>query len=220
MKQLTKSKVLLVLCFVLLTSFLSLAFYNSATYVASVEIQKMNILYIGVDNPVTVAVAGVSTGKVRLESDALKIEEVNVGQYILKATKPGKATLNIFANNELVSEKIYRVKRIPDPVARLGNSSGGRMSAGFVHKSEGLMAYLHCFDFDARCAIRSFHVTLVREGADPIEMINTAAKFNSNTKKLMESVQAGDVIYFDNVKCQCPGDKASRAINSLVFKII
>lgn len=72
---------------------------------------------------------------------------------------------------------------------------------------------------NASCCIESYNMTFVPKEEDPVEVINRSPTYSEKSKELLEKVKAGDIIYFDNVKCKCSGDAAARAINSMVFKI-
>lgn len=195
------------------------AFSNFSYPTVSIAVDKMNVLYIGVDNPLTVAVAGVTSEKTKVESEDLELGNQGDGHYIARATKPGTAIIKVTAKGHATKEIEFRVKRIPDPIAKINKSHGGNISAEVFKKTEGVDAMLDRFDFDASCVVERYNMTVVPKQEDPVESINIGAKYNEKSKALLEKIKAGDIIYFDNVKCQCPGDAEVRAINSMVFKI-
>ena len=59
----------------------------------------------------------------------------------------------------------------------------------------------------------------VSKRADPVEAPNQGGTFQGTAADLVRSAKPGDIFYFENVKARCPGDKAGRKINSLVFRI-
>jgi gliding motility-associated protein GldM len=111
--------------------------YMVGTTGASLQLDKMNVFYIGVPNPVTVAAAGYSVEDVSLEIPDAKIEGEK-GHYAISGfTKIGKINVKINAKTKdgsikNVGNMEIRVKRIPDPVARLGGSSSGTDAGVFV----------------------------------------------------------------------------------------
>jgi hypothetical protein len=82
-----------------------------------------------------------------------------------------------------------------------------------------LIAWLDNFDFDAKCNIQGFTLVRTAKRQDPVESINNGGSYNAKTKRLVEQAKPGDTYYFDNVKARCPGDRAGRKINSMVFRI-
>jgi gliding motility-associated GldM-like protein len=204
---------------VMLITVASFAFSKITNPTVSIAVDKMNVLYIGIDNPITVAVSGISTEETKVESEQLNIQDQGNGHYIVKAKTPGKAIIKVTAEGHAPKEIEFRVKRIPDPIAAFGNNQGGVISADRIMKSEGIDAVLYCFDYDTRCEITGYSMTYVAKGGDPVESINRSGKHSEKTLELLQNAKPGDIYYFDNVLCQCPGDSSTRPINSMVFKI-
>ncbi|MBP6184865.1 MAG: hypothetical protein KA479_07965 [Saprospiraceae bacterium] len=189
----------------------------------TVSADKMNVFYIGVENPVSVSAAGVSSNdmQVNISGGGGKIRKVGSANYIVEVTTP---TLECFVSVSassigLSDKKLFRVKRIPDPVARLGKESSGSMGNGEFKAQPGVGAFLDNFDFDAKCAIQSFTVTKVPPRQDAIVKNNEGPRYNGDVSNLVNSAKPGDTYYFDEVKARCPGDQVGRKINSMVFKI-
>jgi GldM C-terminal domain len=120
---------------------------------------------------------------------------------------------------EMKQSKSFRVKRIPDPVAKLGNKQDGEMGNGEFKVQKGLIAWLENFDFEARCDIQGFNLVKVAKREDPVETSNSGGSFNGKAQNLVQSAKPGDTYYFQEVKARCPGDAAGRKINSMVFRI-
>lgn len=189
----------------------------------TVSADKMNVFYIGVDNPVSISAAGVSSNdlKVGITGGGGSIEKTGSNSFSVKVTQPTldcKITVSA-ASMGLSDARTFRVKRIPDPVARLGKESSGAMGNGEFKAQAGVGAFLDNFDFDAKCAIQSFTVTKVPPRQDAIVKNNDGARFSGDVQNLINSAKPGDTYYFDDVKARCPGDNAGRKINSMVFKI-
>lgn len=185
----------------------------------TVSADKMNVFYIGVDNPVSVAAAGVPTSSlsVGVSGGGGKIKRSGSG-YMVNVDKPGEAKITV--KGEGVSQSFpFRVKRIPDPVARLSKKAGGTMGNGEFKAQGGVGAFLDNFDFDAKCNIQGYNLVYVAKRQDPVEAVNKGGRYNDKSKRLVMKAKPGDIYYFDNVKARCPGDKVGRPINSMVFKI-
>lgn len=84
--------------------------------VLSVAADRMNVLYMGIDNPISVAISGVPADQVKVSSRDVRLIETGKGKFIAKAARPGKATILVEAPNYR-QEVEFRVKPIPDPVA-------------------------------------------------------------------------------------------------------
>lgn len=178
---------------------------------------KMNVFYIGVDNPVSVSVAGASSNQINVSASGCQISGSG-GKYIVKASAVGPAKINVSAPG-ITQAFDFRVKRIPDPVAKLGNESSGAMGSGEMKAQRGVLSVLENFDFDAKCTIESFGVARVPKRSDPILARNEGASFNGNARSIVDAATPGDLYYFDEIKVRCPGDGAARKINSMNWRI-
>ncbi len=192
--------------------------YEVGVRSANVSADKMNVFYIGVDNPVSVTVAGASSNEIKATGSGCTLKGSG-GKYIVTAGKPGDATINVSGGGLPSTPFKFRVKRIPDPVARLGKSQGGGMGTGEFKAQGGVGSFLDNFDFDAKCKTQGYTLTYVAKRQDPVESVNPGPRYNDKSARLVKNAKPGDIYYFDNVKARCPGDKAGRPINSMVFKI-
>jgi gliding motility-associated protein GldM len=186
----------------------------------TVSADKMNVFYIGVDNPVSVSAAGISSNdlNVSVSGGGGNLRKTGSANYMVTVSKPGEARINV-SGGGLRDSKVFRVKRIPDPVARLSKSSGGAMGNGEFKAQGGVGAFLDNFDFDATCQIQGFNLVYVAARQDPVEVVNAGARYNAQARRLVQKAKPGDIYYFDDVKARCPGDNVGRPINSMVFKI-
>ena len=186
----------------------------------TVSAEKMNVLYIGVDNPIAVSAAGISSNdlKVSINGGGGKISRKGKGKYNVTVGAPGECRINV-SGGGMKDSKVFRVKRIPNPEARLSSKKGGVMGNGEFKAQGGVGAFLDNFDFDATCQIQGFNLVYVAKRQDAVESINNGPRYTAKSKRLTSKAKPGDIYYFDNVKARCPGDKAGRLINSMVFKI-
>lgn len=187
----------------------------------AISADKMNVFYIGVDNPISVAAAGVSSNDLRvsISGGGGQLTKIGSNSWNVRVSQlTDDCRINV-SGGELNASKVYRVKRIPDPVAKLGNKPDGEMGNGEFKVQKGLIAWLENFDFDARCDIQGFNLVKVSKREDPVEAVNSGGSFGGKAQNLIQSARPGDTYYFEEVKARCPGDIAGRKINSLVFRI-
>ncbi len=192
--------------------------YEVGVRSANVSADKMNVFYIGVDNPISVSVAGASSNEIKVAGNGVTLKGGG-GKYVVNAKKPGEATINVSGGGLPNTPFNFRVKRIPDPIARLSKSQGGAMGTGEFKAQGGVGAFLDGFDFDAICKIQGYNLTYVAKRQDPVESVNAGPRYNAKSSRLVKNAKPGDIYYFDNVKARCPGDNVGRTINSMVFKI-
>lgn len=119
MKTITKTLVI----FLAILSNIPLFAQTEATAVVAAD--KMNVFYIGVDNPISVAVPGIASDKLRVTVNNGTITGSN-GKYIVKVGNTTETVVQVAAEInpgevKVVGESKFRVKRIPEPVACIGN---------------------------------------------------------------------------------------------------
>lgn len=187
----------------------------------AVALEKMNVFYIGVDNPVAISAAGINTGDLRVSANGVSINKVNGSNYVVRGTTPTNDA-SITVSGPGVSQTFkYRVKRIPDPVATLGMKfRGGSIGNGEFKAQGGIIPVLENFDFEAKCEVMGFTVTYLAKRQDPSPPIsNSGARWNGQVQDMINRAKPGDSYFFDDIKVKCPGDGAGRNIGSLAFKI-
>ncbi len=185
----------------------------------AVALEKMNVFYIGVDNPVAISAAGISTVDLKVSATGINITKLQGSNYKVTATTPGDASITVSGPGVTQTFK-YRVKRIPDPMALLGTKHNSKaMPNGEFKAQGGIAAVLQNFDFDVRCDVVGFKVGYLKKRADPIEKTNSGARWSGDVGDLVQKAAPGDTYFFDEIKAKCPGDAAPRELNALVFKI-
>ena len=185
----------------------------------AVSLDKMNVFYIGVDNPISVSAAGVSSNDVKVTASGVAVTSDGGGKFTVRATTPGEATLTVTGGAASQTFK-YRVKRIPDPVPMLGAKHRSKaMPNGEFKAQGGIASVLENFDFEAKCDIVGFETTYLPKRQDPITAQNAGARWNSQIQDYINKAKPGDAYFFDDIKCKCPGDAAPRNIGGLAFKI-
>lgn len=197
--------------------------YTVAQAGVVVSPDKMNVFYIGVDNPVSVSVPGFPGEKVTAGISTGSITGSN-GKYTVKVTQAGKANVTVSAKQPDGSTKAmgaveFRVKRVPDPIAKIADQAGGSIGASKFKVQRGIIAVLENFDFDIKFAIVGFEMTY---GAKRQELVSARANgplFDSKMLDFMSRSKPGDVFYFDDIKAKGP-DGTTRKLPSIVFKLI
>jgi gliding motility-associated protein GldM len=185
----------------------------------AVSLDKMNVFYIGVENPISVSAAGVSSNEVKVTGTGVNVANKGGGHYIITATTPGEASLTVSGGGASSTFK-YRVKRIPDPTPMLGARHRSKaMPNGEFKAQGGIAAVLENFDFDAKCDIVGFEMTYLPKRQDPISRPNGGARWNGDVQEMINKAKPGDSYFFDDIKCKCPGDAAARNLGGMAFKI-
>lgn len=195
--------------------------------VVAVEVNKMNVFYIGIDNPITVAVPGYSCEQltVRLDGEGKLIPQGDC-QYIVNVSRPGNVDIAIATTangrEQQLGVKTFRVKRIPDPVVVFDRSASNIIRQKDLGSffSRPLEAWMQNFDFDASCEVKQFTVACRPPMGDVIEFPVQGNQIPAERLEYIKSMPARSAIYILDVKGKCPGDAAWRNLNDMVFKVV
>ncbi|MBS1777902.1 MAG: gliding motility protein GldM [Bacteroidetes bacterium] len=189
---------------------------------ASMQLDKMNVFYIGVPNPITISAAGYSIEDVSVAIPGATITPKDKGHYEVMVTKPGNIVAEIIAKTKdagakTVGKQEIRVKRIPDPVARVGSVSGGPMLSSLFKAQLGVLAALDNFDFDARFVVTSFDFSIVPKRGEMIGPFPVkGARFDANKQvpDAINRLRPGDKVYIEEIKARGP-DGTTRNLNTI-----
>ncbi len=191
--------------------------YTVAAPFATVSPTKMNVFYIGVDNPVQVSADGTAASKLNVSMDGGSISGSG-GNYTVRVTTQGMANVNVVANGKNYGKFPFRVKMIPNPIAKIGGQAGGRMPAAVFKAQTGLAAVLENFDFDAKFDVLSYQMFYAPKLKEPQLLQNSGAYFGGALKPIIMSAKPGDIFYFEEIKVKGP-DGTTRKIQGITFKI-
>lgn len=184
---------------------------------------KMNVLYIGVDNPMSITVGDAKPGTVRASLSGGSLNKSGKG-WIAKVTKQGKATLSASGTTPdgkptktFTAE--FRVKRIPDPVPTLGGKlTGGNTKAATLKAQSGIIPLLKGFDFEARFTVVSYDFMLASKGEIFSARGVSGASLNGKVKNLLGRARSKDLVVFQKIKVKGP-DGTTRTLPSLTFNV-
>lgn len=194
---------------------------------ASVAADKMNVIYIGVPNPLTVSVPGVPDEKVRAIPTGFNMTpdpKMGKGHFIADAKgQPGEAKVVVSADFNgrpmQMGEFKFRLKRIPDPVAKIGGKKDGGIPKSALAAQQGIIPTMEGFDFELYPKVLSFKMSRYGKGRDPVEKSQeSGGALTGDMKSIIEQARAGDKILFEYIKVSMP-DGTTRMVNSIPLTV-
>jgi gliding motility-associated protein GldM len=167
---------------------------------AAVMLDKMNVFYIGVDNPVTISSgSGWDRTSVSMTGGTVSAGTTN---RMVRVTAVGPASITVTADGKS-SKFDFRVKRIPDPIFKVGDGKVRMPSVSFKGQ-QFCRAELENFDFDTKYSIVS--ATVYFSGANFPNVQQSSINGNSLAPlaSFIQRCGPGSVVTFDNVKVTGP----------------
>jgi gliding motility-associated protein GldM len=171
--------------------------------VAAVMLDKMNVFYMDIDNPITIgSPTGWDKTTVSMTNGTISGSGPN---RTVKVNALGPATITVNADGK-ASQFQFRVKRIPDPVFKVG-SGKARMTAAEFKNQQYCRADLGD-DFLFNLKFNVVSATVYFSGANfPNTQTGTLTGNNlsSSLGALIQKCGPGSSITFVNIKVQGPG---------------
>lgn len=170
---------------------------------AAVMLDKMNVFYIGVDNPVTVS-SGTGWDKTKVSMSGGTLTPAGgPGKFNVRVSAVGKSSITVNADGK-ASTYEFRVKRIPDPIFMVGPSKGGRIQSVIFKNQQFARADLENFDFDARFSVISATVYFAGANFSNVQTATINGGSLASISGQLAKCIPGTSVTFDNVKVQGP----------------
>ena len=183
---------------------------------AVVAAVNMNVLYRGMQNPIEIAVPGVPSDKVSIAVTNGTLNKTAVG-FSVSPGEQAESVIKVLVDNKEISEKKFRVKNVPEPVALFAGKYEGEMSKEVALKTDILEAELKDFLWDLKFEIKGFTFFCSRDNMD-IEELSNGNKLTDKMKSLISDIKPGKMIVFKDIKAIGPDEKI-RDLNQIVLKI-
>lgn len=187
---------------------------------AAISLDKMNVLYIGVDNPVTIAASGGSEQiQPSISGGGGSLTKVGPGKYIARVNSVTDACrITVSVQGKVAGAMDFRVRTIPDPVATVGGRvSGENINAGEFRAQAGVAAWIKDFPFDLKYSVTSFMISTDSDDGDIVDA-NVSGNSWGAAQGVLRQIKAGKTVYIDNIRAVGP-DGRSRKLPSLVYYI-
>ncbi len=199
--------------------------YMVAKPAMAVSPTKMNVFYIGVDNPVDITVAGAAPTDVvaTLTGATGSINPLGQGHYIVKVS-PGspKCMINVAIKTKGGSSKSmgsmeFRVKKVPSPLASFAGITGdGSASKGELEAALGVVPKLDDFVFDLKFPVISWVMSMNINGVFVDEKA-TGYQVTGNMKSMLARAKVNSKILIEQVQVQAPD--GIRKVPGCVIKV-
>jgi gliding motility-associated protein GldM len=187
----------------------------------AVSADKMNVMYIGVDNPVTIT-AGAGSEKVSATFSGGALTKVGGNKYIAKpsAGSNGEQSVNVMVEGKSVGKVVFRVKQLPNPAAYVGNLKVGSVPAQSFKNMGGVVAKLEDSEFDAPFQVIGY--TIGAQSPDipfysPIN--NEGPRWSGNAAALVTKLKPGALVVITDIQVKGPDGKLRTLPGSLSYSL-
>ena len=180
---------------------------NSAT----ISADKMNVVYRGVPNPMTISFAGVSDNNVSASAPGLS-KGSGSGKYTMNPGSGKEVTINVtgtLPDGSKVSDKsTFRIKDIPKPAGTIAGQPDNVSLPRANVEIATVDAKLFDFDFDLDISVTSFKIKVPGQ---PTVTVN-GNKMNDQAKNALRKASRGDAIQIFEIKSQIKGNTSIKLL--------
>jgi len=167
---------------------------------------KMNVLYRGVKNPISISVPGIAPELVKpsLQGGSLSPDaSAGKGNYI--AEVKGGSTAMVIVSAEVdgkqrkMGEFEFRVKDVPAPVASIAGVEEGLVSANRLAASPTVIPKMKNFDFELFFKVTKFDL-VYQVGTDLLTKQVTGSSIPPGDLDQIKRLKKGSRVYIENIK--------------------
>lgn len=177
--------------------------YTVAAPSAVISSEKLNIMYLGLDNEINVSAPGISADKIEVSaSKGCVSRKTGDGKFALTPKRTGKTTISVYlnenGNRKLLSSQNWVAKRLPKPRMTLFKKELKAVTSKglFTHpKAKGFeTSYSPDFPLSGKLKIEECFVTVEVKGNWMPAVKLTNGKFNSKFLNLVKNQRKGERI--------------------------
>ena len=196
---------------------------SSAQTSVAVAPIKMNVFFIGVENPVAVAASGATDDKVTVSVNGGggSATRVSAGNYIVRVTEiTDDCTIHVEVDGKLAGTSKFRVRKLPAPMGTIGGfSSGANVPSDVFRRQAGLGLYVQDFPFDIKYDVLNYTITVEDDNGGVKAADNQGASFSTEARQYIDQyVKPGKTVTVDNIRVKDPGGRELK-IPSLLYYI-
>lgn len=172
---------------------------------ALVSADKMNVVYRGIENPITVSMPGVPSNKVSASAPGLR--RIQGSQYMMVPQTGNEVKINVVGEidgQKFPSSSTFRIKSLPRPTptvrGQIQEGAAIQMPKNAL-KVSLIGATFENFDFDITPTVQRFTLSIPGQ---PSVVIN-GNRLDQRAQGLLDLARTGDIVQIFDIKADVPG---------------
>ncbi|MBO4942275.1 MAG: gliding motility protein GldM [Muribaculaceae bacterium] len=192
--------------------------YTVIEPMATVSATMMNVLYAGIDNPISISVPGVAMGDISASMTNGSLTR-NGDRWVARPAQVGSdATVTVTANMDgrpiQMAQTKFRVRKLPDPTPFIafkdanGNTDhyrGGKpFKKALLLASPGLEAAIDDGLLDTPFTVESFETVFFDSSGNAMPEVSNGAEFSQRQKQQFQRLGRGKRFYISRIRAKGP----------------
>jgi gliding motility-associated protein GldM len=188
----------------------------------TVAATKMNVFYMGVDNPVSISVPGIAEANLRPSITVGTLTRDETGKNWIVRVPQGQKTVisvdaDVLGTTRSMGSAEFRIRRVPSPVAEIAGQVEGGIDKGTLLAAGAIIPIMRDFEFELFFEVKSFRMTTI-VGGDGISKRANNNRFTDEMIALINSARKGQKFFFENIQAEGP-DKIPRSLSPISLEI-
>lgn len=173
---------------------------------AVIAADKMNVVYRGVANPMTISIPGIPDNKVTASAPGLS--KRSGSKYVMNPGTGREVTINasgVLPDGQRISTPAtFRIKDIPRPSGTVRGEAGSVKMPRKNLEISTVNAMLEDFDFDLNLGVSGFKFKVPGQ---PTVVVN-GSKLNAQAKSALKRAKRGDAVQIFDIKAYISNNKS------------
>jgi hypothetical protein len=184
---------------------------------------KMNVLYIGVDNPVSITASAGGGDKIAVSVSGgdPTVSNSGSGFYNIRVSSvTDECWIKVLVNGKWVGSSSFRVRNLPIPMATIGRfSSGDKIDSDTFKSLSGVSANINDFPFQVEYEVIGFTFSLSNQNCITKLADCQGALFSEQAKEhIAHFLTKGTTVTITNIIVKDPSGKVLK-VPSLIYYI-
>lgn len=205
--------------------------YEGFSTPAIVSASKMNVLYLGLENPISVSVPGFEPDKIQVSLSPAScgtLKRTGDGQYMAHIVdrRSPKAKINVSVkmpdgSQRSLTPQEFRIKKVPKPYFNINAKVGGSMSVaeiGTIRRVNATMDPEFVFDGVTYKVTRYDYLYRNSRGSIIRGTVN-GNRINNELKAATQNARRGDMLIISSVYAKTKGVDPALLPGSMVFNV-
>ncbi|MCE3229868.1 MAG: gliding motility protein GldM [Bacteroidetes bacterium] len=202
--------------------------YVVASAAAAVSADKMNVMYIGVENPISVSAAGIAPTDLQVSISGCggSLSNSGNGKYNAKVTSTGTCMVTVMAKTPTGMKaqgppQPFRVKRIPNPPLKVANQvtfGNLDLKQNITKTINGIGLDGSGFDYSTTCKVKECTMMIVQGGVGGQEYKCINGQLPNDAKAALSRIKPGSKVFFENIRIIVAGEERDAGLVKINVK--
>ena len=184
---------------------------------AIISVDKMNVVYRGVPNPISISVPGIASNKVNASAPGMT--KVGDGKFMLNAGSGSEVKITVNATmpdgKAMSSAQVFRIKGLPAPTGKVGGNTANKGPKSNLEVCS-VTAIMEDFDFPVSVNVTQFNIKVPGQPT----IVVSGSKMDGRARAAIAKASKGDVVVISEIKASFSGiDQLAKRVSACTYEI-